>query len=136
MRRSKGGPIMNKAYAVAIALVAGIGIGGMGVQTLHAQAKPPAYTVGEIDVKDEAGFSKEYLPKVQGLIKEMGGKYLAAGKAKGYGGEPPKSRIAILQWESIDQAEKYLSSEKLQEIRKIGQKYASFRNYAIEGVSQ
>jgi uncharacterized protein (DUF1330 family) len=127
---------MKKAYAIAIALVTGIGIGGMGVQTLHAQAKPPAYTVGEIDVKDEAGFTKEYLPKVQGLIKEMGGKYLAAGKAKGYGGDPPKSRIVILQWASMDQADQYLTSDKLKEFRKIGEKYASFRNYAIEGVSQ
>jgi len=127
---------MKKAYAVAIALVAGIGIGGIGVQTLHAQAKPPAYTVGEIDVKDEAGFTKDYLPQVQALIKEMGGKYVAAGKAKGYAGEPPKSRIAIIQWASMDQAEKYLTSERLQEARKVGQKYASFRNYAIEGVNQ
>jgi uncharacterized protein (DUF1330 family) len=127
---------MKKAYAIAIALVTGIGIGGMGVQTLHAQAKPPAYTVGEIDVKDEAGFTKEYLPKVQGLIKEMGGKYLAAGKAKGYGGDPPKSRIVVLQWASMDQADQYLTSDKLKEFRKIGEKYASFRNYAIEGVSQ
>jgi len=127
---------MKKAYAIAIALVTGIGIGGMGVQTLHAQAKPPAYTVGEIDVKDEAGFTKEYLPKVQGLIKEMGGKYLAGGKAKGYGGDPPKSRIVILQWASMDQADQYLTSDKLKEFRKIGEKYASFRNYAIEGVSQ
>jgi uncharacterized protein (DUF1330 family) len=113
-----------------------MGMGALGVQTLYAQAKPPAYSVGEIDVRDEAGFTNEYLPKVQGLIKEMGGKYVAVGKAKGYGGEPPKSRIAILQWESMDQADKYLTSDKLKEARKIGEKYASFRNYAIEGVSQ
>ncbi len=127
---------MKAQHTVAVAMLVGIGLGAATVEGLHAQAKPPAYTVGEIDVTNENGFNTEYLPKVRALIKEMGGKYLAAGKAKGYGGEPPKSRIAILQWESMDQAEKYLTSEKLQEARKVGQKYASFRNYAIEGVSQ
>jgi hypothetical protein len=31
-------------------MLAGIGVGAVAVQTLHAQAKPPVYVVSEIDV--------------------------------------------------------------------------------------
>jgi len=57
---------------------------------LYAQAKPPAYIIAEIDVKDQDGYGNDFLPKAQTLIKESGGKYLAGGanKAIGLAGAP------------------------------------------------
>jgi hypothetical protein len=40
---------MKTEYAVLIATCTGITIGGAAVQALHAQAKPRAYVVIEID---------------------------------------------------------------------------------------
>ena len=37
-----GGQVMKTHYAVALAMLAGIGIGAAAVQTLHAQVKPAA----------------------------------------------------------------------------------------------
>ena len=35
--------------------------------------------VAEIDVKDQDGYTKDFLPKAQADIKEVGGKYLNGG---------------------------------------------------------
>jgi hypothetical protein len=37
---------------------------GLGTASiLYAQAKPPAYTFVEIDVKDQDGYTKEFCPR-------------------------------------------------------------------------
>src|SRR5271167_1015427 len=87
--------IMKTRYTVALAMFAGFGLGAIAVQGLHAQAKPPVYSVGEIDIGDQAAYST-YIPKAQAAIKAAGGKILAAGGAiKAVEGEPPKSRVVI-----------------------------------------
>ena len=52
---------MNTKPKIIVALVAGVGLGAAAVQGLHAQAKPKAYTVTElqtIDAKAAADFAK------------------------------------------------------------------------------
>ena len=53
---------MKIQYAVAIALLTGVEPGAVAVQHLHAQARPPAYAIAEIDVTNQDGYVKEYLP--------------------------------------------------------------------------
>ena len=53
---------MNSNYKLAAALVAGAAIGGAAIQGLHAQAKPPAFVVAEINVSNQDGFVKEFAP--------------------------------------------------------------------------
>jgi uncharacterized protein (DUF1330 family) len=50
-------------------------------------------------------------------------------------GEPPKSRVAVHVWESIDKAQAGFTSDAYKEARKIGDKYAKFRIIAVEGVA-
>jgi hypothetical protein len=59
-------------------MLAGVGIGGRAVQSIHAQAKPPAYYIVEIDVKNEDIFSKEWAPKADQTIKDAGAPTLCA----------------------------------------------------------
>jgi hypothetical protein len=63
---------MKTEYAVAIATFVGIGIGGVAVQALHAQAKPRAYVVIEIDVINQEPFFKEFVPAAVKTITEQG----------------------------------------------------------------
>jgi uncharacterized protein (DUF1330 family) len=92
---------MKTRYTVALAMFAGFGLGVVAVQGLHAQAKPPVYSVAEIDIADQAAYST-YVPKAQAAIKAAGGKVLAAGgKITTVDGEPPKSRVVIQQWDSF-----------------------------------
>jgi uncharacterized protein (DUF1330 family) len=128
---------MKAYYAATFAMLAGIGIGAVAVQTLHAQSKPPVYTVTEIDVTNIDAYTKEYAPLAQASIKNSGGKLLAAGqKVTSLEGEPPKPRVAIQVWDTLEAAQKWRSSADYKKAREIGDKYAKFRAYAIEGLPQ
>ena len=69
---------------------------------LHAQAKSPVYYIGEIDVTNADAYAKEYQPGAGATIKAAGGRYLAAGKAVPIEGAPPKSRVVLLAWDSME----------------------------------
>jgi uncharacterized protein (DUF1330 family) len=128
---------MNTNYKVAIALVAGAAIGGAAIQGLHAQAKPPVYSVTEIDVTNIEAYTKEYAPLAQASIKKSGGKLLAAGqKVTSLEGTPPKPRVAIQVWDSLEQVQAWRNSAEYKDARKIGDKYAKFRAFTVEGVSK
>ena len=53
---------MKTRYTVALSILAGVAVGAAAVQALHAQAKPPAYVVAEIDVTNAEPYDKEYVP--------------------------------------------------------------------------
>ena len=53
---------MKNRYTIALAMGASFALGGMAVQGLHAQAKPPGYVVAEVAVKDKDAYAKEFLP--------------------------------------------------------------------------
>jgi uncharacterized protein (DUF1330 family) len=128
---------MKTNYAVAIALVAGAAIGGAAIQGLHAQAKPLVYTVTETDVTNIDAYTKEYAPLAIPLIKKSGGKILAAGqKVTTLEGSPPKPRVTILVWDSLEQVQAWRNSAEYKEVRKIGDKYATFRAFVVEGLPQ
>jgi len=117
-------------------MIVGAGLGGAAIQGLHAQAKPPVYFVAENDVTNPEGYRTEYLPLAQPSIKAHGGRYLAAGNATALAGEPPKSRVVILVWDSMEQLQGWFNSPEYQKARKIGEQYAKYRNYAVPGVAQ
>jgi uncharacterized protein (DUF1330 family) len=94
---------MKTYYTVALSMLAGIGVGVVAVQTLHAQATPPIYRISEIEITDVDAYTKEFAPKAQAVLKAAGGRFLAAGqKVTALEGEPPKTRVTIQVWESLD----------------------------------
>jgi len=108
---------MKTHYTVTLAMLAGFGLGAVAVQGLHAQAKPPVYQVVEIDFLDQEAYLKDYVPKAQAAIKAAGGKFLAAGgKTTTIEGEPPKSRVVIQQWDSLDKVQAYRNSTALKDL--------------------
>jgi uncharacterized protein (DUF1330 family) len=128
---------MKSNYKVALAMLAGVALGALAVQGLHAQAKPPLYVVSEIDVSNLDAYLKGYVPVAQAALKAGGGRILAAGQnITPIEGTPPKSRVTILQWESIEQYNAYRKSPAFADARKIGETYAKFRTFAIEGMPQ
>ena len=50
-------------------------------------------------------------------------------------GEPPKGRVIIGQYESIEKAYATYTSPEYREARKIGDKHAKFRIYPLEGIA-
>ena len=127
---------MKSHFIVSLAILAGVGIGAVAVQSLHAQNKQPVYFVGETEISNPDAYAKEYLPLVMADIKANGGRYVAAGKATPLEGEPPKTRIVVIAFDSLEKIQAWRNSEKFKEARKIGDKYAKYRSYAIDGVPQ
>ncbi len=127
---------MKTVLAIGISLMSGLVLGGMMVPRTHAQGKPPVYFIVENEINDVQNYLREYAPRARDMIKANGGRYLAAGDATTFVGEPPKSRVAIFVFDDIAQIKAWLNSPEYQELKKIGDKYAKFRNYAVPGVSQ
>jgi uncharacterized protein (DUF1330 family) len=128
---------MKSRYAMALAMLIGIGIGAVGVQILHAQAKPPIYMIAINEVTNPDGYKNDYLPPAQASIKAHGGVYIAAGAGTVIDGELPKGpRTVILRWDSMEKLLAWRHSPEYESARKIGEKYAKYNLVAVEGVKQ
>lgn len=128
---------MKTHYTVALAMLAGFGLGTVAVQGLHAQGKAPVYQVTEVEVLNPDAYVKDFAPKAAAAVKASGGKFLAAGgKTMALDGEPPKSRIVITQWESAEQLKGYRDSSAFKELQLIRTKLGKARTYAVEGIAQ
>src|ERR1700719_1326596 len=91
-------------YKLALALIISAAIGGAAVQGLYAQVQPPVYVIEEIDVSNLDSYLREYAVKSLALVNKSGGHRLVVGSGKvtPIEGEPPKSRVVILQWENME----------------------------------
>jgi len=127
---------MRSNFRIAMVMLAGVALGALAVEGLHAQAKPPVYQVVEIDASNMDAYLKDYAPKAQAAIKAAGGKFLAAGKATTIEGEPPKSRVVIQQWDSLEKIQAYRNSAAFKELLPLREKLAKFRSFVVEGAPQ
>jgi uncharacterized protein (DUF1330 family) len=135
---------MYRHITIGLGMIASAAVGAAAVQSLHAQAKPPAYLIGVIDVSNAEAYGKEFAPKAQTTIKAAGGRFVAIGGTGGalasrqvtaLDGEAPK-RAVIIAWDSLEKAKAWYNSPEYQEVLKTGQKYAKFNTFVIEGLSQ
>ena len=131
---------MRQYCALGLAMLVGSVLGAATVTALQAQAKPPIYLVSEIEVTNPAAYGAEFAPQAHAAIKAAGGRLIAIGEIAGAGAKPlkaitgtPPKRVAIQQWDSFDHLHAWFNSEEYQEALKIGEKYATFRRYAVEG---
>ena len=131
---------MKQYFGLVLAMLAGTAIGAAAVTGLHAQAKPPVYLVTEIDVTNPEAYGTEFAPKAQATIKAAGGRFVVIGGTAGVGAKPitamagtPPKRLTIQAWDSMDALNAWYKGADYQAALKIGEKYATFRRYAIEG---
>ena len=131
---------MKQYLGLGLAMLAGTVIGAAAVSGLHAQAKPPVYLVTEIDVTNPEAYGTEFAPKAQATIKAAGGRQLAIGGAGAAGAKPitalagtPPKRFVIQAWDNMDALKAWYNGADYQAALKIGEKYATFRRFAVEG---
>jgi hypothetical protein len=55
--------------AATASMLAGIAVGALAIQSLHAQAKPPVYFVVENEISDVQSYLKEYAVHARDMIK-------------------------------------------------------------------
>ena len=131
---------MKHYLGLAVGMVAGFAIGVGTVGGINAQGKAPVYLITEIDVTNPEAYGKEFAPLAQAAIKNSGGKFVVIGGAGGASAKPitgivgtPPKRVAIQTWESLDAIKTWYNGAEYQAALKIGEKYATFRRYAVEG---
>jgi uncharacterized protein (DUF1330 family) len=120
---------------IALSLAAGVTIGAGAVEGLRAQVRPLAYVVGEINVTNQEGFAKEFGPIARKALALAPGyrALVLGGKTVSIAGEPPNGRVIINVFDNLDAAVAAYNSPAFKEAKKIGDKYATFRTYAVEG---
>jgi uncharacterized protein (DUF1330 family) len=133
---------MRSSYKITMVLLAGVALGALAVEGLHAQAKAPVYYIAEIDVTNPDAYAKEYVPKAQALIKAAGGRFVAiggaaanGGKVTAFDGDAPK-RVVVQVWDSMDKIKAWRANPEYIEHRKLGEKYAKFHSFAVDGVAE
>jgi uncharacterized protein (DUF1330 family) len=125
---------MRMKYAVALSLAVGAGVGGLAVHSLHAQGAKTAYSVSELKVISRDA-ERSYSALARAAIGGNQGKSLrtTGGRVeKIEGGEPPTT-VALVEWPSVEAAQKFYKSEawtKLQPER--NKAYTVVRRYIVE----
>jgi uncharacterized protein (DUF1330 family) len=125
---------MKTRYAVALSMIVGAALGGAAIQGLHAQAKLKAYSIGEVEVTNAAA-QPSYLPAVRKAIEQAHGRTLRTlnGRVQQIeGGAPPKN-VAIIEWDSLDDAVAFYKSKAWTDLapeRDKSQK--TIRRYVVE----
>jgi uncharacterized protein (DUF1330 family) len=124
-------------YTVAVLLLTSVGLGAVTLNRMHAPAKRPVYYIVETEVTNLDGYLKEYVPRVEANIKASGGHILASGtKVASIEGRPPKPWVTVLVWDDIEVVQTWRDSPEFKEIRILGDKYAKFRAFTVEGLPQ
>jgi uncharacterized protein (DUF1330 family) len=126
---------MKRPVNAVLIAVSSFSLGIAATHIVHAQAKPKAYTIAEIDVTDPGTFQK-YGQGTGATVPAAGGKFVVrAGRTYVLNGAPPK-RIAIIEWDSFEHAQKYYESDGYKELVPFRDKGANVRGFVVEGVPQ
>ena len=127
---------MKARSKIVLAMFTSFALGAAAVQSLHAQATPPGYAIIEVNVTDKEGYTKEFLPLAVKEIEAGGGKYIVrGGNPVTLQGAPPASRVVVLQFASVEKAQAWWNSPGRKSTQSIGDKFATTRVFAVEGVA-
>jgi uncharacterized protein (DUF1330 family) len=125
---------MGSRKAVIAASLAGFALGALVVEGVRAQPKPPAFTIAEIEVTDQASY-QEYMKETSVQVPAAGGRFIVrGGRTFVVTGDPPK-RIVVIQWESLEKAQAYFESDAYRKLVPIRDRSANFRAFVIEGTT-
>ena len=128
---------MKTRYTVALSMLAGVALGAVAVQGLHAQGKPKAYTISELESLDPTA-QAAFTPLAQAAMKAAGGRTLntGGGRIVGIDGPAPPKRVVINEWDSLDQATAYYKSAAWNDLAPQRDKaIKTIRRYVVEAMN-
>ena len=118
-------------------LLAGLALGLCAARALSADGPPPAkaYVVAEIDVKNLEAY-REYVAAAFPIIQKYEGKFLTRGGTTiAVEGTPPKQRVMIIEFASLEQAKAFEYSSEYTAIAPLRQRSADSRLFIVEGAA-
>jgi uncharacterized protein (DUF1330 family) len=128
---------MSSNFKLVFGIVLGAALGATAMQGLHAQAKPKAYSVSELETLDAAA-ADAFAPTVQAEQKAVGGRPFRTGGGKivALEGAAAPKRVAITEWDSLEQAQAFFNSKAWNDLTPQRDKaFKTIRRYVVEGVN-
>jgi uncharacterized protein (DUF1330 family) len=123
---------MKNHYVITLAMLAGVVLGGAAMQSLHAQAKLPAYQVIEINVKDPDLY-KQYAEKAMPLQLQYSARFIArGGMIDTFAGEPPR-RAVIAVYANIEKVQALRDSPEYKALVPLRDMAAEYHSFIVEG---
>jgi uncharacterized protein (DUF1330 family) len=127
---------MRTQFTAALALLAGVAIGAVAVQGLHAEAKPPAYVVVEIrSITDADGMKRVAEKASPAALAAAGGHYVVrTNEVIGLDGVPPK-RFVLIAFDNLEKAKAWRDSAATEEVSALRAKSSDSSSFLVEGVA-
>ena len=83
------------------------------------------------------GFQRDYAAHVHATVEPYGGRYLVrGGRSLGTEGEPPKGRIVISAFPSMEKAQAWRNSPEYRKIAVVCERETKSRQYIVEGLTE
>jgi uncharacterized protein (DUF1330 family) len=124
---------MKVYLTVAVSMAVGMAVGGLAVQGLHAQGgKLKAYSVGEVE---RIGTDPAYIDSVRKAIVAAHGQALrtVGGRVVKIEGAEPPNGVAIVEWDSLDDAVAFYKSKAWMDLAPQRDKVQkAIRRYVVE----
>jgi uncharacterized protein (DUF1330 family) len=93
-----------------------------------------AYIILDIQVTDAVRYA-EYKELASPTVAQYGGKYIVrGGRAENLEGDWSPARIVVLEFESVEQAKKWLDSEEYRPAMELRHETAVTRSIIVEGL--
>lgn len=126
---------MKSSHKLAIALVAGVVIGGASVQGPRARGTQPAYVIVDIsEITDPEGFKALPAKATADSLVPFGGKYLIrTEKITALDGIAPK-RFVVIAFDSVEQAKTWKASASSRAVDVIRNKTTKSSQFLVEGM--
>jgi uncharacterized protein (DUF1330 family) len=128
---------MKTRHVIGLSALAGIALGAVAVQGLHAQAKPPVYYVVDIgEITDPAGYEaiggRSNAAAVQ-AFQDFGGQFVSrTANITALDGTAPK-RFIVTRFDSAEKATAWYNSAEQRKVNEIRMKTTKSRAFLVEG---
>lgn len=126
---------MTTNLKLALAVLIGVSIGIAGARSMRAQqaSTPPGYVIAEEEITDLAGIEK-YAARIPETLAPFNHHYVVrSSKIQTLEGDPPKSGVVIIAFDSVDKAREWYDSPAYKAIRGIRQGATKSRLFLVEG---
>lgn len=129
---------MKTPHLIGLSMLAGVALGAIAIQGLHAQAKPPVYVIVDFsEITDPAGYAAlggRTSAAAASVMKDFGGRFLARTESiTALDGTPPK-RFVINAFDSTEKAQAWYNSPEQKQVNEIRTKTTKSRVFMVEGM--
>jgi uncharacterized protein (DUF1330 family) len=101
---------MRIPYKTGLAMLLSAGLGAVAIEALHAQAKPKAYYVAEVEVTGQ--LAADLMSRTRSAIEAHHGHSLRTlnGRVIPIDGSTPPKNVALVEWDSVEDALSFYKS--------------------------